>query len=239
MSKKKLNHHKQTFEPMLSYAQSQILENVGEGLFTTFNVDTWKDEVKEFSNLKYLINDMKRRTQYGIDWVSRYIAISLGTAIEHWYNDYEPVKYVRTETLFNSVTVWRDNYYYEGHVSLGDYPSSMQPSNSELGYSNAGSKILELAEQGLHGATGKVINPQTGKTLTIGCQVGGTQIGIWGELIGFLETGYWGSTSGGTGVSQSTLLDSSALDAAFVAGVRSGGKASYGRDTPHIKGRRK
>lgn len=238
MSKKK-NPHKQTFNPMLSYAQSQILENVGEGLFTTFNVDTWKDEVKEFSNLKYLINDMKRRTQYGIDWVSRYIAVSLGTAIENWYNDYEPVKYVRTETLFNSVTVWRDNYYYEGHVSLGDYPSSMQPSNSELGYSNAGSKILELAEQGLHGATGKIINPQTGKTLTIGCQVGGTQIGIWGELIGFLETGYWGSTSGGTGVSQSTLLNSSALDAAFVAGVRSGGKASYGRDTPHIKGRRK
>ena len=239
MGKKKLNSRKHTFEPMLSYAQGEILKNVGEGLFTTFNVDTWKDEVKEFSDLKHLINDMKRRTQNGVDWVSRYIAVSLGTAIENWYNDYEPAQYVRTETLFNSVTVWRDNYNYEGHVSLGDYPSSMQPSNSKHGYSNAGSKILELAEQGLHGATDPMVNRQTGAVFSIGHQVGGTQIGIWGELIGFLETGYWGSTSGGTGVSQSTLLNSSALDAAFVAGVRSGGIAPYGRNTSHIKGRGK
>lgn len=228
MSKKKLNSRKHTFEPMLSYAQGEILKNVGEGLFTTFNVDTWEDEVKEFSDLKHLINDMKRRTQNGVDWVSRYIAVSLGTAIENWYNDYEPEQYVRTETLFNSVTVWRDNYNYEAHVSLGDYPNTVIPPNCRDGQANMGSAILKEAEMGLHGASPK-----------IGYQVGDTQIGIWGELISFLETGYWGSTTGGAGVSQSTLLNSSALDAAFVAGVRSGGIAPYGRNTSHIKGRGK
>lgn len=229
MSKKKVgagNPKKNTFKPMLTDAQKEVLKNAGSGLLTTFNPDTWKDEVKEFSNIKYLINDMKRRTQNGVDWVGRYIAISLGVAIEDWYNDYTPRKYVRTETLFNSVTIWRDNYNYEAHVSLGDYPNTLIPPYCEDGIANMGSAILKTAEEGLHG-----------DSPGIGHQVGNIRIGIWGELISFLETGYWGATSGGTGASQSTLLNSSALDTAFIAGVRSGGIAPYGRNTSHIKGR--
>lgn len=233
MGKKKVgagNPKKNTFKPMLTYAQSEILKNVGEGLFTTFNTDTWENEVKEFTDIRDLIHDMKKRTQYGVDWVGRFIAVSLGVAIENWYNDYTPLEYKRTETLFDSVTVWRDNYNYESHVSLGNYPNSLIPANASGGaVPNMGYEILENAEMGLHGASPS----------PIGLREGETQIGIWGELISFLETGYWGATSGGTGVTQSSLSNSSALDAAFVAGVRAKGKAAYGRNTSHIKGKGK
>ena len=206
MSGKRLNPKKRTKAPRLKQATG-IIENsiTGNGVASTFNLETWDYDVEEFDSLEAIFKDMKKRIHFGVDWASKYAYEALGVALERWYNGYEPVKYVRSETLYNAGEVWVSGY--GGHVYI----------SMDSGHSNM-NQIVEEAERGIHGTTE-------------GWQRHGVnEIGIWGELIYFLITTEWSNTNSSTYASMGSIDGAPMLDLAFDAGVFAKGKASFGRE---------
>lgn len=212
MSGKRLNPKKRTKAPRLKQATG-IIENsiTGDGVASTFNLETWDYDVEEFDSLEAIFKDMKKRIHFGVDWASKYAYEALGVALERWYNDYEPVKYVRSETLYNAGEVWVSGY--GGHVSI----------NLSSHYDME--QVLENAEQGIHGSTFYI----SGNDVVDWRRAGDKGIGIWGELIYFLMTTEWSDSNSSTYASMGSIDNAPMLDLAFDAGVFAKGKAPFGR----------
>lgn len=209
---KRLNPKKRTKNPRLRDATDIIERSMnGSGIASTFNVDIWDYDIEEFDSLEAIFKDMKKRIHFGVDWASRYAYEALGVAIENWYNDYEPTKYVRSETLYNAPEVWVSGY--GGHVSI----------NLSSHYDME--QILENAEQGIHGSTFYI----SGNDVVDWRRAGDKGIGIWGELIYFLMTTEWSDSNSSTYASMGNIDNAPMLNYAFDAGVFANGKALFGR----------
>lgn len=208
---KSLNPKKRTKIRRLNNAKQYIENNLYSDTISSFDIDTFEDEVIQFDSLDDIFKDLKKRIHYGIDWAARYCYEALSVAVENWYNDYTPVKYTRSETLYEAPNVWVSGY--GGHVSFGDYPNmtigGKQPS--------MGSTVLFFAEQGIHGTDSEWQ------------QFGEKEIGIWGEFIDYLKNGTWSYSTGGGQALTAELDDAEMINFAFNAGIFSGGKAPFGR----------
>ena len=202
------NPKKRTKRPKLAAATKEIERSL-MGTVATFNLDTFDYENEEFSDLDLLFKDMKKRIEYGVDWASKYVYLALGVAVENWYNDYSPRVYQRTETLYNT-----PNYYvsgYGGHIFMD--------MNGELQY-----VIMDNAEGGLHGHV-QII----GNDIRDWRMGGDKGIGIWRELLYFLEHGEWNETNSSQYANVDFIDVSQMINFAFDAGVAVKGKAAFGK----------
>lgn len=204
------NPKKRTKIRRLNSAIKDVQSNQGE-IASFFDLDTFDYIVGEFSSLDDIFKDIKKRIHYGVDWAARYCYEALSVAVEHWYNDYSPVKYTRTETLYEAPNVWVSGY--GGHVSFGDYPNMMIGGKKP----SEGMAILYYAEQGIHG-----VDPDWQ-------DFGEKEIGIWGEFIDYLENGTWSYLKGGGQAMSPELDEAPMVYLAFNAGIFTGGKAPFGR----------
>lgn len=207
--KKRLNPKKRTKAPRLREATKYIENNIGYGTIASFDLDSFDYVDEEYDSLEEIFKDMKKRIHYGVEWATKYVYEALGVAVENWYNDYEPVMYVRTETLYDSPDMYVSGY--GGHVYINITGNKME-------------QILENAEYGTHGTTLII----SGNEVEDWRRVGDKGIGIWGELIKFLIDGEWSNTNS-SGYGELPFIETSQMiNFAFEAGIFAKGKAPFG-----------
>ena len=171
------------------------------------NANTWidgqlgsldKDEVR-VNGIDDLIRRIESDIKSGVAWATDFTFTALRVSIENWYNDYEPTMYIRTEMFYESP-------YVEVHNNSGEVGINLNCIHCP--------EMLANAEEGIHGST-------------MG-RAGDHMLGVWGELIYFLQTGTWNTSNSSAygDMAFGSYGDLPKVDEAFEAGMLAGNRVN-------------
>lgn len=165
-----------------------------------------KDEV-HVNSIDDLIRRIESDIKSGVAWATDFTFTALRVSIENWYNDYEPTMYIRTEMFYESP-------YVEVHNNSGEVGINLNCIHCP--------EMLANAEEGIHGST-LIIDKQTGAAFDMR-RAGDHMLGVWGELIYFLQTGTWNTSNSSAygDMAFGTYGDLPKVDEAFEAGMLAG-----------------
>lgn len=212
MGKKNSNRHRQAYKNKFNKAKNLINNEFAQmqmngGVERVTDLSTFSSDDRVYTDLDQIIKDIKKGVECGIWWATRIAFEITNVAVENWYNDYTPKEYYRTDTLYNNYVVWDSGSYASGnHGQIAvnkQYLSYVYPMKKGDKYPHSGRDVLDKAEFGVHGARFS--------------QPGNEYLGIWRELISFINDNQWGATADKT--VNGTYGESQILDAAFDVGV--------------------
>ena len=165
-----------------------------------------RDEVR-VDSIDDLISRIESDIKSGVAWATDFTFTALRVSIENWYNDYEPTMYIRTEMFYNSP-------YMEVHEKNGVIGIDLNLIHSPA--------MLAYAEEGIHGST-LIIDKKNGSVFDMR-RAGDNMLGVWGELIYFLQTGTWNTSNSSAygSMTAGSYGDLPMIDEAFEAGMLAG-----------------